>query len=169
MNTNFDKCMSWLLEHEGGFVNHPRDPGGMTNLGVTKTTYDSFYGTDIDEEGMQRLTRADVEPIYWKNYWLPNKCQELPHGVDWMVFDWSVNSGPSRAAKALQRAVGAFEDGAIGPKTLEAVKASNRVDIIEQMANDREAFYRSLSTFDTFGRGWLRRNDETTEQAIAMG
>ena len=161
--------MSWLLEHEGGFVNHPDDPGGITNLGVTKRTYDEFYGTDIDEEGMRKLTRADVEPIYWKNYWLANKCHELPPGVDWMVMDWGVNSGPARAAKALQRAVGALEDVAIGPQTLEAVKASNRMDIIEQMANDREAFYRSLSHFDTFGRGWLRRNDETTEQAVNMG
>ena len=94
---------------------------------------------------------------------------ELPLGVNWAVFDWAVNSGPSRAAKALQRAVGSFEEGAIGPKTLEAVKASNRVDIIESMANEREAFYRSLSTFDTFGKGWLRRNQETMEQALQMG
>ncbi len=168
MNINFDKCMSLLLEHEGGFVDHPDDPGGITNLGITKKTYDSFYGSDIDEEGMRKLTKSDVEPIYWKDYWLANKCQELPSGVDWMVMDWGVNSGPARAAKALQRAVGAFEDGSIGPKTLEAVEASNRVDIIEAMANEREVFYRSLAHFDTFGRGWLRRNDETMEQALNM-
>ena len=169
MNSNFDKCMSMLLEHEGGYVNHPDDPGGMTNMGITKRTYDDFNGTDIDEEGMRQLTTADVEPIYKDRYWNKCKCHELPHGVDWAVFDWAVNSGPSRAAKALQRAVGAFEDGAIGPKTLEAVKASNRVNIIESMANEREAFYRSLSTFDTFGKGWLRRNQETMEQALKMG
>ena len=138
MNSNFDKCLLMLLEHEGGFVDHPDDPGGMTNLGVTKKTYDSFYGADIDEKGMRNLAKSDVEPIYRKDYWLANKCHELPHGVDWAVFDCAVNSGPSRAAKALQKAVGAFEDGAIGPKTLEAVKASNRVDIIEEMANERK-------------------------------
>lgn len=169
MQENFDKCMEMLLQHEGGFVNHPSDPGGMTNLGITKKTYDDFYGTNIDEWEMRRLEKSHVTPIYREKYWLKCKCHELPSGVDWAVFDWAVNSGPGRAAKALQRAVGALEDGAIGPKTLEAVKASNRVDIIEQMANEREAFYRSLSTFDTFGRGWLRRNDETMEQALNMG
>ena len=141
----------------------------MTNLGVSKKTYDAFYGTNIDEWEMRRLEKSHVTPIYSENYWLKCKCHELPHGVDWAVFDWSVNSGPSRAAKALQKAVRALEDGAIGPNTLAAVKASNRVDIIEQMANEREVFYRSLSNFDTFGRGWLRRNDETMEQALNMG
>ena len=169
MDQNFDECMAMLLEHEGGFVNHPDDPGGMTNLGITKKTYDDFYLTDVEEWEMRQIKKPHVIPIYRENYWLKCSCHELPHGVDWMVFDYAVNSGPARAAKALQRAVGAFEDGVIGPKTLEAVKASNRVDIIEQMANEREAFYRSLSNFDTFGKGWLRRNDETMEQALNMG
>jgi hypothetical protein len=124
---------------------------------------------DIVSTLLRRLDRSHVSSIYKDRYWNKCKCHELPLGVDWAVFDWAVNSGPSRAAKALQRAVGSFEDGAIGPKTLEAVKASNRVDIIESMANEREAFYRSLSTFDTFGKGWLRRNQETMEQALQMG
>ena len=98
-----------LLVHEGGYVNHPKDPAGMTNLGVTKKTYDNYYDTDIDKEGMKQLTKADVEPIYKDRYWLKCQCQELPSGVDWAVFDYAVNAGgPSRAAKALQRALGAF-------------------------------------------------------------
>ena len=169
MTKNFDKCLSMLLEHEGGYVNHPDDPGGMTNMGITKRTYDDFHGTDIDEEGMRQLTTADIEPIYKENYWLKCKCHELPSGVDWAMFDWAVNSGPSRAAKALQRAVGASTDGVIGPQTLALAKGVDRVNLINRMAMYREQFYRSLSTFDTFGKGWLRRNDETREQAIAMG
>jgi lysozyme family protein len=169
MNKNFDKCLSMLLEHEGGYVNHPSDPGGMTNMGITKRTYDDFYDTDITEEGMRQLSTADVEPIYKQNYWLKCQCHELPSGVDWAVFDWAVNSGPARAAKALQRAVGASTDGVIGPQTLAAAKAVDRINIINRMAMYREQFYRSLSTFDTFGKGWSRRNDETREQAIAMG
>jgi len=112
MNKNFDKCLSMLLVHEGGYVNHPKDPAGMTNLGVTKKTYDNYYNTNIDEQGMKQLTKADVEPIYRELYWLKTHCQELPSGVDWAVFDYAVNAGPSRAAKALQRAVGRFR----GPK-----------------------------------------------------
>jgi lysozyme family protein len=145
--------MEMLLVHEGGYVNHPSDPGGMTNLGVTKKTYDHHHGTDIEEEGMRNLTVEDVMPIYRTNYWERCRCQDLPSGVDWAVFDWAVNSGPGRAAKALQRAVGAFEDGAIGPQTLMAVQASQPEEIINRMAVHRDSYYRSLSTFDKFGRG----------------
>ena len=169
MNQNLDKCMEMLLVHEGGYVNHPSDPGGMTNLGVTKKTYDHHHGTDIDEEGMRNLTVEDVMPIYRTMFWERCRCQDLPSGVDWAVMDWAVNSGPGRAAKALQRAAGAFEDGATGPQTLMAVQASQPEEIINRMAVHRDSYYRSLSTFDTFGRGWLRRNDETREQALEMG
>ena len=169
MNMNFDQCMSMLLAHEGGYVNHPSDPGGMTNLGVTKRTYDEYHGTDIDEEGMRQLTKADVEPIYRRNYWNRCRCQDLPSGIDWAVFDLSVNSGTGRAARLLQRAVETTEDGSIGPLTLMMVKKHEVANIINRIAVYREEFYRSLSTFDTFGRGWLRRNDETREQAINMG
>ena len=168
MNQNFDKCMEMLLVHEGGYVNHPSDPGGMTNLGVTKKTYDHHHGTDIDEEGMRNLTVEDVMPIYKTNYWERCRCQDLPSGVDWAVFDWAVNSGPGRAIKALQRAVGALEDGAIGPHTMMCVKDEEPAQIINRMAVHRDSFYRSLSTFDKFGRGWLRRNDKTREQALEM-
>ena len=161
--------MTMLLEHEGGYVNHPSDPGGMTNLGITKRTYDEFHGTDIDEEGMRQLTRADVEPIYRANYWNRCRCQDLPAGVDWAVFDFAVNSGTGRAAKALQQAVEAVQDGSIGPMTLMAVKDFEVTNIINRIAVYREQFYRSLSNFDTFGKGWIRRNDETRRQAIHMG
>ena len=169
MNQNFDKCMSMLLAHEGGYVNHPSDPGGMTNLGVTKRTYDEYHGTDVTEDEMKALTRADVEPIYRRNYWDRCRCPDLPTGVDWAVFDFAVNAGTGRAAKALQQAVEATQDGSIGPMTLIKVKQVPVENIINRTAIYREQFYRSLKTFDTFGKGWLRRNDETREQALAMG
>ena len=169
MEQNFDKCMEMLLVHEGGYVNHPSDPGGMTNLGVTKKTYDHHHGTDIDEEGMRNLTVQDVMPIYRTNYWERCRCQDLPSGVDWAVFDWAVNSGPGRSVKALQRAVGAFEDGIIGAQTLMAVTASQPHEIINRIAVHRDSYYRELKHFDTFGRGWIRRNDETRNQALHMG
>ena len=168
MNMNFDKCMSMLLSHEGGYVNHPSDPGGMTNLGVTKRTYDEYHGTDVTEDEMRALTKADVEPIYRRNYWNRCRCQDLPSGVDWAVFDFAVNAGTGRAAKALQQAVEVEQDGSIGPLTLMKVKIVPVENIINRTAVYREQFYRSLKTFDTFGRGWLRRNDETREQALLM-
>ena len=158
MNQNFDKCLHMLLHHEGGFVNHPSDPGGMTNLGITKRTYDEFHGTDIDEEGMHR-----------RNYWDRCRCGDLPSGVDWAVMDASVNHGTGRAAKFLQKAVMVEQDGAIGPRTIMAVNDNEPTEIISRMAVYRDAFFRSLSTFDTFGEGWIRRNDETRTSAIALG
>jgi len=169
MNQNFDTCMTMLLAHEGGYVNHPSDPGGMTNLGVTKRTYDEYHGTDIDEEGLRQLTKADVEPIYRRNYWDRCRCQDLASGLDWAVFDFAVNAGTGRAARTLQKAVGATEDGSIGPLTLMLVKQHEVANVINRIAIYREGVYRSLSTFDTFGRGGLRRNDETRKQGLAMG
>ena len=158
-----------LLKHEGGFSNHKDDRGGLTNLGVTKAVYDEFHGTDATEEDMRNLKKSDVEPIYRSNYWNRCRCQDLPSGVDWAVFDFAVNAGTGRAAKALQQAVEAEQDGSIGPITLMKVKDHEVVNIINRIAIYREQFYRSLSNFDTFGKGWIRRNDETRRQAIHMG
>ena len=168
MNMNFDKCMSMLLEHEGGYSDDSRDSGGKTNLGVTKRVYDEFHGVDATEDEMRALTKADVTPIYRRNYWDRCKCPDLPSGVDWAVFDFAVNAGTGRAAKTLQKAVGVTEDGSIGPMTLMAVKKHESTNVINRMAIYREDFYRSLSNFDHFGKGWLRRNDETREQALAL-
>lgn len=169
MRNNFSECLKMLLEHEGGYVDHPHDPGGMTNLGITKRTYDDFYGTDVDEEDMRSLKVADVEPIYRAEYWDKCQCDELPSGVDWAVFDWAVNSGTGRAVKALQKAVGTLEDGVIGPHTLDATRRSLPSEIINRIAVYRDGFYRSLNHFDTFGKGWIRRNDKTRETALNMG
>mgnify|MGYP000871377229 FL=1 len=168
MKQNFDKCLAKLLSHEGGYVNHPKDPGGMTNLGVTKRVYDDWIGRESTEQEMRDLTPADVGPIYKKNYWDRVKGDDLPSGVDWCAFDWAVNSGSGRPAKAIQRAVGAAADGAIGPMTLKAVAEKDPKEIIEYVFQVRQSFYESLKTFETFGRGWTRRNKETLDQALQM-
>ena len=160
--------MGWLLEHEGGYVNHPSDPGGETNLGVTRAVYEQYAGRQVMDGEMEGLTHDDVYPIYRENYWNRVRGDDLPSGVDWSVFDWGVNSGTSRAAKALQRIAGVEQDGGIGPMTLQAVLEVEPAEIVEQMHHMRDGFYRSLSTFDTFGRGWIRRNDETKEQALNL-
>jgi len=168
MNDNFSKCFDMLLQHEGGFVNDERDNGGMTNLGVTKSVLEMVRGREVTEQEMRDLTPDDVMPVYKQLYWDKVKADHLPSGVDWCVFDWAVNSGPSRAAKALQRAVNASVDGAIGPKTLAAVAERDPKEIIEAMAEERELFYRALKDFDHFGKGWLRRNKETRMSALGM-
>jgi lysozyme family protein len=165
---NFSKCLDMLLHHEGGFVNHPDDPGGMTNLGVTKAVYEKYIKRNATEAEMRALTKIDVSPIYRSNYWDRGHCDDLPSGVDWSVFDWGVNSGMGRAAKTLQRVVGVTVDGAIGPMTIKATHDMKPQDVIVKMHSSRQSFYESLTTFKTFGRGWSRRNDETLEAALKM-
>ena len=168
MKENFDKCLKMLLSHEGGFVNHPEDPGGITNLGVTKKVYDEWIDRESTEQEMRDLTPEDVAPIYKKNYWDRVKGDSLPSGLDWACFDWAVNSGSGRPAKAVQRAVGATADGAIGPATLGLIMEKDPKFIIEYVHDVRQDFYKSLKTFETFGRGWTRRNKETLHQALEM-
>lgn len=168
MKKNFDKSLEMLLKHEGGYVNHPRDPGGMTNLGVTKRVYEAWVGHEVDEAAMRALTPDDVAPIYRANYWDAVWGDHLPSGVDFSVFDWGVNSGPPRAIKALQRIVGSVSDGVMGPKTMQAVMDMDAEKIIDLMHGERQRFYERLNTFDTFGRGWTRRNNETRQAALLM-
>ena len=165
---NYDKCLELILHHEGGYVNHPKDPGGETNLGVTKRVYEEWGGT----KDMVDLTVEDVAPIYEKNYWGRVKGDDLPSGLDLCVFDFAVNAGPGRAAKYLQSMIGTTVDGGIGPNTLRAV--GNYVEevglqsAIENYQESRQRYYEKLSTFETFGRGWTRRVEETTAEAIDL-
>ena len=168
MQANLSKCLKIILHHEGGYVNHPKDPGGETNLGVTKRVYDEWGGT----KAMKDLTQEDVEPIYEKNYWDRTKCDELPSGLDLCVFDFAVNAGTGRAAKYLQKLVGATADGAIGPATMRSVNAyldeHGVKHAIEEYNKNRQAYYERLKHFDTFGKGWTRRVTETNETALEM-
>ena len=165
---NYDKCLELILHHEGGYVNHPKDPGGETNLGVTKRVYEEWGGT----KDMVDLTVEDVAPIYEKNYWGRTKCNDLPSGLDLCVFDFAVNAGPGRAAKYLQEMIGTTVDGGIGPNTLRAlgnyIESEGTAAAIQNYQAKRQEYYESLSTFETFGRGWTRRVDETTAAAIDM-
>ena len=166
--SKFQRCLKIILHHEGGYVNHPKDPGGETNLGVTKRVYEDFGGT----KDMKDLIVEDVEPIYKKNYWDRVKGDQLPSGLDLCVFDFGVNAGTGRAAKYLQQMIGTTPDGGIGPMTLkkldEYIKEEGLENTILDYQQERQSYYQQLSTFDTFGKGWTRRVDETTEIAIEM-
>ena len=168
MQANYDKCLETILHHEGGYVNHPKDPGGETNLGVTKRVYEEFGGT----KDMKELTVEDVAPIYKKGYWDKMKGDELPNGLDLCVFDFGVNAGPGRSAKYLQTMIGTVADGGIGPNTLaklrEYVDEHGLAKSIDNFQEARQEYYEKLSTFDTFGKGWTRRVDETTQLAKTM-
>jgi len=166
MKSNYDKCLETILHHEGGYVNHPKDPGGETNLGVTKRVYEEHGGT----KDMKDLLVEDVAPIYKKGYWDKMKGDDLPGGLDLCVFDFGVNAGPGRAAKFLQQMIGTTVDGGIGPNTLakveEYVRENGEAESVEKYQSMRQKYYEQLSTFATFGRGWTRRVEETTKLAL---
>ena len=168
MNTNFDKSLAELLKHEGGFVNHPSDPGGATNLGVTQAVWEDWIDRAVSEENMKALTPAKVAPLYRELYWDRVKGDKLPSGVDYLVFDAAVNSGASRAAKWLQTTVGAVADGAIGEQTLKQVLLTNPLMVIDKYSAIRLAFLQRLATWPTFGKGWERRVEEVRVTALKM-
>jgi len=169
MENNFNECLKKVLGHEGGYVNHPDDPGGETNLGVTKRVYSNWTSeNDLVVKDMKDITVDDVSPIYKLSYWQKAKCDHLPIGVDYVIFDMSVNHGVSRASKFLQGVVGAEKDGIIGSKTLAMVDDMDKSDMIEALCLEREDFYRNLKTFSTFGKGWLNRNSGVKSASLEM-
>lgn len=173
MRNNFEKALPAILKHEGGYVNHPKDPGGATNKGITIGTLKRL-GIDVDGDGdsdiadLKGLRHEHVARVYKLFYWDAVKADLLPPGVDYTVADFAVNSGPSRAAKHLQAAVGVVQDGDIGPKTLAAVAKADPEDIIRAIHASRMRFLRGLKTWATFGKGWSRRVDDVLALSLKM-
>lgn len=170
MTDNFISSLEALLQpdREGGFSNNPADPGGMTNLGVTKRVWEAWVGRTVTEEDMRALTPATVSGLYKVKYWDAVSGDLLPKGVDYSVFDCAVNSGPGRAIRILQRVVGAVEDGVMGPRTLSAVVASAPATVITAYNFTRLEFMQSLPTWPTFKGGWGRRIVEVTAESASM-
>jgi lysozyme family protein len=157
MQSNWANAFKMMLASEGGYVNHPSDPGGMTNLGVTKRVWEEWVGRESNEKEMRSLTPEMVEPLYKRKFWDAVRGDELPAGISYLIFDFAVNAGVGRSIKTLQSAIGVTPDGGFGPMTMAAVQAVDPVELVEKFSQAKEDFYRSLNTFETFGKGWLNR------------
>lgn len=168
MDRNFPRSLAACLAHEGGFVNHPQDPGGATNRGVTLENFRRYVKPDGTIADLKLLTAEQAGVVFRRQYWDVVMASDLPDGVDFAVFDFAVNSGPKRAAQFLQRIVGVDDDGTIGPKTLKAVGAMPKAEIINRLCDNRQKFLEGLDIFKTFGKGWTRRVKETRELALQM-
>ena len=166
--SNFDRSFKAVLKHEGGYVDHPRDPGGATNLGITIGTLKAYRGKRVTKADVKNLTVAEAGAIYRKNYWDKVVGDDLPQGVDYAMFDFAVNSGPSRSVKFAQRVVGVTSDGALGPITMKAILGYKPEVLIESLCNRRLAWLKSLGTWGTFGRGWGRRVEGVRKLALQM-
>ncbi len=168
MKENFDRSLQLVLVHEGGFSDHPHDPGGATMKGVTLQTFRRHFGADKTVQDLRQITQEQLTRVYRNGYWDKCSCDQLPAGVDYAVFDLAVNSGPGRAAKFLQSAVGAEQDGAIGPITLGKVATQEQASIINSICDQRLAFLQGLDIFTTFGAGWTKRVADVRQHALDM-
>jgi len=156
------------MQHEGGYANHPKDPGGATKYGITLQTYRRMVKPHATIDDLKRLDTETAEDIYRRIYWSAVDGDDLPAGVDLCVFDHGVNAGPTRAIKLLQRVVGASPDGIIGKVTLFLIDKVPPMKLIDKYSKARMSYYQRLRHWRTFGRGWSRRVNETRELALAL-
>jgi len=158
----FEKCIPFILRWEGGFVDHPNDPGGRTNRGVTQKVYDQWRARQGKAaQDVKHIDEAEVHAIYESGYWLPPRCDVLLDPLDLVQFDTAVNMGVGRAVRMLQRCVGCEPDGDFGPNTKKAVEAADCANTVAAYCDAREAYYRRIATTNPklaiFLRGWLNR------------
>jgi lysozyme family protein len=169
MQTNFDAALAHVLTFEGGYSDHPSDPGGATNLGITIDVLSAYRGQRVSKDEVRALTKAEAAAIYRSRYWDAVSCAALPAGADLAVFDCAVNQGVGRAARFLQQAANVRADGRIGPVTLAAVAAAPGGTLLTEFMALRMQSYASLQRlFKTFGLGWSRRLMATHAAALAL-
>ncbi|MBC7506620.1 MAG: hypothetical protein H7267_12990 [Sandarakinorhabdus sp.] len=168
----FDICYPSVIRSEGGYVNNPRDNGGETNLGVTRRAWEAWTGKPASATDMRALTVAAVRPFYRAMYWNAIHGDSFAPALALCLFHCAVNAGPKRAAKMIQKVVGALPDGSIGPATIAAVNlwvATHGVrSAVSAYQNALRDFYHALPTFPTFGNGWLNRAKDVERQALEM-
>lgn len=156
-SVTMQKALYLILEHEGGYVNDPNDPGGETNYGISKRAY-----PDLD---IKNLTKEQAKAIYTKDYYLKSRCEQLPVGLDVSVFDMSVNAGVKTACKLLQKLVCVPADGIIGPQTLKAVREYDG-EIVTAYAKARINYYRKLDGWKHYASAWAFRTIVTCNVAM---
>jgi len=165
MKENYPQALKQVLKYEGGYVDHPKDPGGPTNKGVTQAVYNDWRKSQkMPIQSVRNIGDSEVAAIYKNLYWDRVSGDLLPDGVDFAVFDFAINSGVSRAAKYLQAVVGVTQDGQIGPATIQATKAY----VAMAVTNKRLAFMQSLSIWSTFGKGWSARIADVKNQILSL-
>lgn len=164
----FAACLAEVLAQEGGYVDHPKDPGGATNMGITQATLSDWRDRPVSKFEIRTLTRAEAVAIYRARYWDAVRGDDLPAGLDLVAFDPAVNSGVRRGVQWLQRALGVAADGRVGPVTLSYAHSADAVRAIRQACAYRTGFLQGLKTWGTFGTGWSRRVARVEAVAIRM-
>ena len=153
--------------HEGGYTNDTRDPGGPTNFGITILDYRKYVNPNATAADVRAMPIDDAKSIYRQRYWDAQRCDDLPSGVDYAVFDYGVNSGIGRAGKVLRRVIG-LEPGKIDADVIAAVQAADARALISEICAERLKFLQSLRTWKTFGAGWARRVADVRRTAFSL-
>jgi lysozyme family protein len=175
MKDNFESSLVLVLKSEGGFTTDTHDNGnklpdgraGSTNLGVTQANWEAFVGHPVTWDNMKALTAETVAPFYKRKYWDVAHCDELPQGLDYLVFDFAVNAGVGRSIKTLQTAIGVTADGSLGPLSLSAINNLDPKLLIERFTDAKEKFYKALNN-PTYEKGWLARTETVEKSALSM-
>lgn len=166
---NLSACLAVTLPHEGGYSDHPNDPGGATNMGIThKTLADARGVASVTKADVKALSLAEATAIYDRKFWRTINGDALPFGVDLVTFDFGVNSGPSRAARYLQAVLGMKQDGRVGKDTAAAAVMADGKAVIQKLSAKRLSFMQGLAIWGTFKRGWSRRVADVEAKAVAM-
>jgi lysozyme family protein len=156
--SSYDECLRRLLAHEGGYTNHPSDPGGPTNFGITIFDYRKYVKPTATAADVRAMRLDEARAIYRTKYWAAQRCDDLPLGVDYCVFDYGVNSGIGRSGKVLRRIVGLPDTTHIvTDEVLRAVARRDPKAIVVAINDERLAFLKRLKTWSVFGRGWGTR------------
>ncbi|HET7797367.1 MAG TPA: glycosyl hydrolase 108 family protein [Nevskia sp.] len=167
--TTYDTALRRLLTHEGGYTNHPDDPGGPTNFGITIADYRRYVKPDATADDVRAMPLGEAESIYRRRYWDAQRCDDLPAGIDYAVFDYGVNSGVGRSAKVLRRVLRlANTSSKVTDEVVAAARAGDACEIVAAICDERLRFLKSLKTWDVFGKGWERRVTEVKFAALAM-
>jgi lysozyme family protein len=166
--SSYDAALARLLAHEGGYSNHPSDPGGPTNFGITIYDYRKYVKSDATAADVRAMKVGDAKAIYRTKYWDALRCNDLSAGLDYAIFDYGVNSGIARAAKVLRRICGIADGDRITDAALTLITKRDAADLITRLCDERLAFLQSLRTWPVFGVGWGRRVAEVKAAALAM-
>jgi lysozyme family protein len=166
--SSYDEALRRLLAHEGGYSNHPSDPGGPTRWGITIGDYRKYVNPSATADDVRAMPLASAKRIYRERYWNAMRCDELPAGVDECVFDYAVNSGTSRAAKVLQRSLGGTVSGRVDETTLRLAVKAEPCGLINAICDERLRFLQSLRTWPVFRTGWGRRVRDVRAAALAL-
>jgi len=166
--SNWQICLTAIFNEEGGFADNPGDPGGATNMGITRATLAAWRDKPVSREDVMMLERAEAARLYREHFWDAIGGDDLADGLDLALFDDAVNSGPRAAIRDLQRALQVAEDGVIGPKTRAAIAAQSVPYLIAALGAARLSRLKGLSHFSLFGRGWTQRIRRIERQAKAL-